>query len=89
MQRSEMAAKIFSENLWLLRKWKSVILPEHALKENGDKLVIEFLSTYQLSEIAVVHVQEETISFKAPETINSAESSFSADNLPIVVHYFF
>ena len=33
--------------------------------------------------------QEEIISFKAPKTINSAESSFLADNLPIVVHYFF
>ena len=33
--------------------------------------------------------QEETISFKAPETINSTESSFLADNLPIEVHYFF
>ena len=49
MQRSEMAAKIFSENLWLLRKWKSVILPEHALKGNGDKLVIEFLSTLEFA----------------------------------------
>ena len=49
MQRSEMAAKSFSENLWLLRKWKSVILPEHALKGNGDKLVIEFLSTLEFA----------------------------------------
>ena len=32
--------------------------------------------------------REETISFKAPYTINSAES-FLADNLPVVVYYFF
>ena len=31
---------------------------------------------------------EETDSFKAPQTFNSTES-FLADNLPVVVHYFF
>ena len=34
--------------LWVLRKWKSMILSEHALKENDVKLiVIEFLSTLE------------------------------------------
>ena len=29
------------------RKWKSIILSEHALKGHGDKLVKEFLSTHE------------------------------------------
>ena len=34
--------------LWVLRKWKSMILSEHTLKENDVKLiVIEFLSTLE------------------------------------------
>ena len=38
---------IWSRMLWALRKGKSMILSEHDLKGNGDKLVKEFLSTLE------------------------------------------
>ena len=39
--------KFYVRILWVLRKWKSVILSEHALKGSGDKLVIEFLGNLE------------------------------------------
>ena len=36
-----------SENFVNARKWKSMILSEHALKGNGDKRIKEFLSTLE------------------------------------------
>ena len=48
IQQSKLAVKIFYLTiLWALRKWKSSILSEQALKGNGDKLVKEFLSTLE------------------------------------------
>ena len=45
---AKLPPKFYLRILWVLRKWKSMILSEHTLKENDIKLiVIEFLSTLE------------------------------------------